>query len=567
MTRTIDYLYKAHDNISPAFARMTNAEKRFETNTLRGFARIKAGMRGMSAGTGKWLKREINLRNELNSKAARYVGGAAIAAGIYKSVQAHADLEKELYKLQQRTGASDSEIQQYKKHFQELSYETGQSASGLVAAGAEFAGAGDTISASFEKVRISARGAVTGFTDVQTVASGVQAVMAGFKIPITETEMTMARMITAADAGTIELENLSQVMGDLTSPALRANASLVEVLAGMEALSVSGVPNAAHASTAFARLLESLVSSDVQKKFTKQAKKIGSENLRQIHEVYSSLGSEAEKNKFLESVWGKGAIRQMRALVPLIKNMDKYEDILKEIEGATPEDALKKFIKQSQRADVQLAKIRAQFQAIGADTGVIFMPAIKLLGNMISQLRKIQQSGEAPDEGGGVVGAAARNAERYAYTQQAAGGGLKGTIAAEYIGLLDQTVGRLAGKSFSYEYRKKKGYLTPSEQRQVDARNKQMAPGEIGRWRQKEAKENARKTQDTMRNFPSYLQPGGYPFADQKLKAEVDPGPIAAATAGAVAKVRINPIIEINPTFIVDGKKIPIKKKDTGGDG
>lgn len=470
MSRTVDYIFKGHDGVTPAIRKMLREQKRFNAAAKGGINTLRRG----AANTAGWLKRELNLRQQINSTAARYVGAAAIVGFGVIAIKEHAKLEDAMFKVKQRTGESEKAVEGYRNMIQDLAVQTGQSAPLIAEAMAEFAGAGDDITTSYEKAKVAAMGAAIAQTDVATIASGMQPIMAAWNVESERSTEIMAKMIVAADAGTVELDNLSGVIGDLTGPASQANASIEEVLAGIEALSVSGVSNANEASTAFSRMMESLSKGKVQENFSKAAKRMGkdisfvdaegnmrglADNLGQIHSIWMTLDTDTKRNSFVEAVWGSD-IRVKRALLPILNNFEKYKEILEEIEGATPEQVIKLLEDQADRTSIKLAKLNQQFRVLGADTGAMLEPALTLLVDKMNELRTISEKGETA-KGKGALG----GLERLAFTQEALGGGKLGGLLAADVAIIDAALSLVTERRLGFAIRKKKGRLTPSEER------------------------------------------------------------------------------------------------------
>ena len=543
--------------VSPCLKKMTDATRKYETVAQR----TMSGVNRASMGVGGWLKREANLRETLNSTMVRYLGATALAGGIYESIKLHAELQDSMTELQKRTGESDTVIQKYRGQFQQLAAETGISAAALARQAAEQSTYGKTIAQSFERTRAAAIGSVIAQTDLVTVGNTLQTAMDAFNISDARALTTMAQLDAAADSGRIGFDGLGEAISKMGGLSQKANASLPALLTGIETLSTAGV-GPEQSMMALMKIMNQVTSEKTEKNFKKFGKSIGKnlsfydaagnmkpfeENLGQIGEAFNGLGTDMQRNKFIELLFGSG-MRGNRDLPKLLTSLGNAKGIGKKIISAGDAEAMAEYAKRSQDTAVQLAKLEEQSKNIAANLGKLFAPAIASLEKATAQLTDIAATGEVKDENT-IVGAPMGIMQQFAKTRESLKGGSDPAMGAAMLMGGDLALNTLKMLTFQdrndpypisgWQRRRNKIFTTKEEEENTLKKNAPLASGFGAAW------------------LLSKFRGGPSPIADE-VKATIDLGPLEAAVKGVKTPA---PKVTINN--YIDGKLIPSTKTET----
>lgn len=417
--RNVDYYFRvAKDDVSPKFRTLEKEEERFHRQSGRGWDQNEKRGKQAFSGLSRHARGEFNQMEvaaaAMESQLKRVLSAAVIYAGLKKSITDLAALGHQMtaiaIKLNQPVESLE-EVRQEIIAFSQLSGIT-DSAENIAKAINTLVGADFSLAESLKIAKAAAKGAAAAQTDTATVVRGLTSILKGFKKEAGESEQILSKMIRAADLGVVELEDLSNALVELVSPSLQAHASIEQVLGILETLSVSGVANAAEASTAIARMLERFSQPDFRKKAIRFGIHVTDEKgnlkspieiLEMISQRYHSLDNDIKKGKFIEKITG-GEIRAKRALIPLLENLDKVKKTINEIEGSG--NRLGEAFAESQK---DLWGKLESLKNIMKNAGMAFAES---LVPTIDRLTKLLQDA-FPEKRGGLSGAIREGMERW----------------------------------------------------------------------------------------------------------------------------------------------------------
>lgn len=384
-TRIIDYIFRTlKDGVSPKFKALEGAENRFHRQSAKGWQQNESRGKQSISSLGRHTQQEFGLMGghaaALGSQIARAFSAIAIGAAVKKSFSGLADLGDQMTGIAIKLNEPVEKLESVRRELLAFSQQPGitDSAEGMARAVNTLVGADFSLAESMKIAMAAAKGAAAAQTDTATVTRGLTSILKGFRKEASQSEEVLSKMIRAADLGVVEMEDLSNAMVDLVAPSLQAGASIEQVLGMLETLSVSGVANAAEASTAIARMLERFAQPDFRKKSLRFGIRVTDEKgnlkspvaiLEMIRQKYKSLDNDIKRSNFIEKITG-GEIRTKRALIPLLENLTKVKEAVGDIEQAGGRlDAA--FAESTKRLSAKFA----QFKNVMTDAGMAFVEA------------------------------------------------------------------------------------------------------------------------------------------------------------------------------------------------
>ena len=180
-------------------------------------------------------------------------------------------------------------------------------------------------------LKAASQGATGGFSDINTVGNAATSVLNAYGKSAKDAELLVDQFIQTQNDGKIIVAEYAQNIGKVASVAATMNVPLKEVNAAIAQVTAAGVKSEV-AFTGMKTALLRLTGEAGGKKLEKlgidiNASTIASEGLAANLKKLQGLDI-----KSLESIFGQEAIQVM---APLIKDLEKYEQLIKNQEGAS----------------------------------------------------------------------------------------------------------------------------------------------------------------------------------------------------------------------------------------
>jgi TP901 family phage tail tape measure protein len=390
----VDYLFRvAKDDVSPRFRALEQAQRHAQTHASWG--RFERAATGTFSRIGLAARRQFGRMGTeaaelFSNKFVQVFGAAGLGLALKKGLTDLAGLDDQISGIAIKLRQPAESLREVRQELLAFSQELGitDSAQELARSVNILVGADYELAEAMVIAKAAARGAAAAQTDSSTVTRGATAVMKGFNIEGRRSEEIIGKMIRATDLGVVEMEDLSNAMVDLVGPSMQAGASIEEVLALLETLSISGVSNAAEASTSIARLLERFASTEFRKKSARLGIQVVDESgnlkspiaiLEMIRTKFQTLNNDVKRSKFLEAITG-GEIRAKRALLPLLQNMEQVKTAVADISssGGRLDEA---FEESQKRLSAKFARFKNVVTAAGIDVATLFEPAMQMFSD------------------------------------------------------------------------------------------------------------------------------------------------------------------------------------------
>lgn len=407
--RNVDYLFRvAKDDVTGRFQSLERQERRFHRGSGRNWDTYDRRAKRSFSGIGRHARAEFGAMEAaaagLTGKLISALSGAAIAAAVNKNLTNLANLGDQMTGIAIKLRRPVESLESVRRELLAFSQQPGitSSADDMARSVNTLVGADFDLASAMQITKASAKATSATLTDTSVVTGGLTSVLKGFRIEAGRSEEVLSKMIRATDLGVVEMGDLSGAMVDLVAPSIQVGASIEEVLALLETLSISGVSNAAEASTSIARMLERFGSSEFRKKARGLGIQVVDErgNLKSpleildlIRKKYNSLNNDIARSKFLEKITG-GEIRAKRALVPLLKNLEQVKTAFEDISHSG--DRLDEAFAEAQKG---LSKKLALFKNMVMDVGMAvtesLVPAIEKAATLWSEAFPAEKGGFA----------------------------------------------------------------------------------------------------------------------------------------------------------------------------
>jgi len=162
-------------------------------------------------------------------------------------------------------------------------------------------------------------------------SDAISSVINAYNLSATEATKVSAQLFNLVDQGRIQLREVANTMGDVAVPAAQLGVSFDEVVAGLSAISIAGVP-ASESMTLYRNIMFQLIkpTKSMTKLFAEWGVETGQAAIATFGftGVLEKLDIEAEKGN-TQIVKLFGTIRAVRGILGLTgQNLDKYVDAL-----------------------------------------------------------------------------------------------------------------------------------------------------------------------------------------------------------------------------------------------
>lgn len=421
--RIVDYIFRtAKDDVGPRFKSLERSQKRFERSAKHSWQGYERTAKRSLSNVSRHGRRQFRqLGQDARSQLTQILGTAALGLAVKKSIVNFANLGSEMTGVAIKLRQPAESLEAVRKELLGFSLLPGITTDAAdMAKGVNLlVGADFSLAESLDIVKAAAKGASVAQTSAAGVTSGLADILKGFGIPASRAEEILSKMIVAADKGRVEIPALSSAIGTIIAPAKKAGVGLETVLGLLETLSISGVSNAAEASTSIAALLRRIAKPDFAEKAKKFKIKIfdKDENFRDIQDILGQVKKLMDKfktpqkqAKFLDKLFGED-IRADRALRPLLDNLDVVRKTILEITNATgrlPEA----FAEAAKSTKAKLARLGNIFDVFSIETGSLFGPFVGMLSDgMLTSLNPVKDGQTFADHIRGMIQFAAEDIE------------------------------------------------------------------------------------------------------------------------------------------------------------
>ena len=312
---------------------------------LRGMNTAAAGTRRFSAGIRGEFER---VKGTLGSLKGILAGIGVTVGGIKLAVDT-AQFERDMRRLQVNLGASRAEMESWRseaydnqKRYGTLLTDQKELAESLQAAGLDITairGAAEPVSKTLQVAK----------TNADQLGKALGVAREQFGIDITDkaaVEGLLDRMVVAGRLGNAELENLPDIFARVGGRAKDANFTLDQTLALTEALSQSE-PQAERLAT----LVDSTLRIFTNGKYIQQAQRATGVSffdakgarrdplavIRDMKTAYDKLTTDAQRNQFITSAFGKMDLDTQRGLRKAMDDgtLDKIDEFNRQLRNAT----------------------------------------------------------------------------------------------------------------------------------------------------------------------------------------------------------------------------------------
>lgn len=250
----------------------------------------------------------------------------------------------------------------------------------------------DSVSAQFSTAEtqklmaITSKMAVVGFTEQSEAMDALTSILNSYKMDISEASKVSDILFKVIELGKTTLKEIAPDIGKLSATASLLGVSFEEVSAGIATMTLNGIKTNV-AMTAMNQLFLNLT------KPTREAKEIFDKynisiDIAQIR-TKGLAGMVKELNMLTDEEIATIASsnRGFRALATAISSGAEWTENYNKILGSTGITQTA-FNAQMETADMQLKKMKGEFQAIGISVWQGFLPAINIAGEAVSTLLK-----------------------------------------------------------------------------------------------------------------------------------------------------------------------------------
>lgn len=198
-------------------------------------------MEGKTGTTGKKV-------DSLGSKIGKLVNPTNLAAAAftymsYRTVQAvkdFAQFEKSLSKVNTLLGVSREELYKYGDGFIDLSIKTGKAKEEISEGAYQALSAGIADGELLGFLELATKGAIAGYSDVNTAVDGVTTVMNAYGLAVSDTEKIIDLMLKTQEKGKTTLGEMAQYLSDVIPIAASLDIEFSEVTASIATLTAAG---------------------------------------------------------------------------------------------------------------------------------------------------------------------------------------------------------------------------------------------------------------------------------------------------------------------------------------
>lgn len=277
---------------------------------------------------------------------------AAISIFSVKAIRAFAQFEYEMADVSTLiVKNADRIIGGLSKGVRQLALDIPKATSLLTQALYDLISAGVDVGYSLESLELSSKAAVGGSTSVAIAATLATGTINAFGLELTEMESIFDTAFATVRVGVTNFERLANSMGNVIAPAAKLKMDIPELFGSIAFLTKASL-SSDEAATSLGRALDDLAKESKKLKkfgvevFGEEGEFAGLLNvIRQLANVLNDLSAQ-ERKDVLEEM-GLTEKRALRALVPMIANIESLDEILGQVQdsaGAT-ERAFQKMMK------------------------------------------------------------------------------------------------------------------------------------------------------------------------------------------------------------------------------
>lgn len=327
---------------------------------------------------------------------AALAGAAALGTAGVASVKMAIDFDASMTKIKALVGASDLQMEEYKKGVLDLAKTVPIGPKALADALYFVTSAGFKGAKALDVLRASAQASAAGLGDTQIVADAVTSAVNAYGESSLKASRATDILLATVREGKAEPEELAASIGRVIAPAEAMGVAFDEVGGSVAALSLTGL-DAAEAVTALRGILSSLLKPSAEAVTFLDSAGISMKNLReQIDQKGLLTVLQNLRDRFGDN---KEALAKlfpnMRALNGFLaltgRNAEKNAEVMQRVTSATG-DTQKAFEEASKSAQFQLNKAWSQIQVAMIQFGSVALPlvirGIKRLGPLMEQLGK-----------------------------------------------------------------------------------------------------------------------------------------------------------------------------------
>lgn len=273
-----------------------------------------------------------NTMRTLRNMALRAFTAIVALTGI--PLKFFADFQQGMSNVNTLLNVSREELDGYSKEVVRVSNNIGESAKSLSGALYDIISAGVADDKSIAVLEKSAKAAKAGMTDTKTAVNAGLAAINAYGLEIENLGQVYDLQFSTVKKGVITFAQLASAQGQLLPSSRKLNVNLKEMYGSLAFLTKVGL-NAEEASTALARAFDAL--SQEKDKFKALGVSVfdASGEFRGMVEVVADLSTALEglsSEEQVEKLESLGMdIRAARAIVPMIKNLEDYKDVVGDV--------------------------------------------------------------------------------------------------------------------------------------------------------------------------------------------------------------------------------------------
>ena len=276
------------------------------------------------------LRRFSNSLGDIGGDLFR--GGSVSILGALFPVKEFIDFQDQLLFVQTKLRATDMEMLGLESTIRNLGKSTSFTSSQVAEAATVLAQAGFTLGETQKALLPVLDLARAGRVELETASNLLVQAIQSFALPIDQATEVASKLITAVRKGPLTVVDLGESFKYASGLAAELNVDLNDVLASLALLSRSGTRGTL-AGTQVNKALQALATES-----DKLSRVLGisfqDEDFSSLQNVFIKFGAALEPLSRVERVSALteiGSIRGARALAPLIRKLEQYDDILKEI--------------------------------------------------------------------------------------------------------------------------------------------------------------------------------------------------------------------------------------------
>lgn len=342
----LNYRINLGGNISQQAERIGSAISSMSKRSVSALSGMSASARALGTSMDA-----VGKKMETTAKYATVAAGAFAAWQAKKALQESAQLDKALGAVKRTAGATAEQAGDFRKQLMDMSAATGQSVESLVDGSQKLVAVGlswDSMAASMQS--ISETMAVSD-ANAEQLASALNATSKAFNFDISNPKIAtelLDKMYVAGNAGSAELQDLSEIFARVGLNAKQAGMSYDDTLAFIEVLSNSGVSKDTLGTLADSTL-RLFTNFDYLKKAEKGLKGTGikffdakgqkrsaQDVMTDISNEYKKLKTDLERDKLIDAAFGETDQDTKRGIKMLLADgaLGEWTKIRGEIEKA-----------------------------------------------------------------------------------------------------------------------------------------------------------------------------------------------------------------------------------------